>query len=443
MPISMVSAGKLPRRLSLWVLGLAFLALTVVSPLHGLQVLGIVLQLIFAAFFLRHIMFAVSALRYPANIEERLYEANGYQPSVSVLVACKNEAAVVRQLVRSLQNIRYPPHGLQLVLVDDGSSDRTGKILDHLAAGDPQLHVIHRPPNAGGGKSGALNAALGVSTGEILVVFDADHQPHSDVLLRLVRHFEDPRVGAVQGRCMISNADDSPIARLVAIDYLGGYLVNEYGRQCLFQLPAYGGANCAVRTSTVQALGGWNTESVTEDTDLTLRIVLAGQRVRYDVTAIDEEEAVTTFRRFWTQRYRWARGHQQVCRTYLQSVWRSRQLSVAGKLETTMFLLAFHVPVISAVGFALIVVWLAGLGSPETFGGLYVFSLLLLVGPLLELGAGLLLSGFSRRNVWSLIWFLPLFVVSIALCTKAWVDSWRPGSYAWAKTPRSADPSVA
>jgi len=72
----------------------------------------------------------------------------------------------------------------------------------------------------------------------------------------LVRHFQDPRVSAVQGRCIVRNSIQSKIARSIAIDYFSGYLVNEYGRQALFELPAYGGANCAVRASTLRELFG-------------------------------------------------------------------------------------------------------------------------------------------------------------------------------------------
>ena len=120
----------------------------------------------------------------------------------------------------------------------------------------------------------------------------------------------------MQGRCIVRNSVQSKLARSIAIDYFSGYLVNEYGRQALFELPAYGGANCAVRATTLRRLGGWNTESVTEDTDLTLRVVMLGDRVRYDITAVDTEEGATTLRRFISQRYRWARGHQQVWRDY-------------------------------------------------------------------------------------------------------------------------------
>ena len=86
-----------------------------------------------------------------------------------------------------------------------------------------------------------------------------------------------------------------------------------------------------MRASTLRRLGGWNTDSVTEDTDLTLRVVLLGERVRYDITAVDTEEGATTLGRFIRQRYRWARGHQQVWRDYRSLVLRSAASDADGE----------------------------------------------------------------------------------------------------------------
>jgi cellulose synthase/poly-beta-1,6-N-acetylglucosamine synthase-like glycosyltransferase len=256
---------------------------------------------------------------------------------------------------------------------------------------------------------------------------------------RLVRHFEDPAVGAAQGRCEISNARDSALTHIIALDYLAGYLVNEYGRQCLFALPAYGGANCAVRADMLRSLGGWNEESVTEDTDLTLRLTLSKARVRYDVTAVDDEEGVVTFRRFWRQRHRWARGHQKVWRDYRRAVWSSKHLSVAEKIETTMFLLVFHLPVISAVGLVILGLWFGGVVTPGDPLHASLLWTLLFLGPLLELGAGLLVARAARRDALALILFLPVFFVSIAICTTAWLEGIVGRPYAWVKTRRAAD----
>jgi 1,2-diacylglycerol 3-beta-glucosyltransferase len=427
-------------------LGALLCVLAAVGVRTAIGALTLGLQLFFLAFFVRHLAFVVIAIRAGAGDQQAPGpdpDPGAAAPGLSVLVACHNEERVLDRLLAALGALRYPAARLQFILVNDDSADRTGELLDRWAAGDPGQHagrrvVLHRPAGSTGGKSGALNAALAQVTGEVVVVFDADHRPRPDVLLRLARHFADPGTGAVQGRCRILNGDESLVAELVEIDYLGGYLVNEYGRQAVYQLPAYGGACCAVRTASLHAVHGWNEHTVTEDTDLTLRLLLSGQRVRYDVTAVDEEEAVVTVRRYWTQRYRWARGHQQAWREFRSAVWRSGRLSVLEKIETTMFLLTFHLPVLAAAGVGLLLTGVVGAGGVLDEVSAVLWTLLLL-GPLLELSTGLLLAGAPRRKAWILVFFLPLFAVSMALCTKAWVDGLLGRRYTWAKTARSGD----
>jgi cellulose synthase/poly-beta-1,6-N-acetylglucosamine synthase-like glycosyltransferase len=404
------------------------------------SVVAVFTEVVFILFFLRHFAFAVSALQSASSdIESPPLEDPGFVPPVSVLVACKNEQSVVEGMVGALLALDYPADRLQLIVVNDASTDRTAELLDAIAAAEPRLTCLHRSPDAVGGKSAALNDALPLVTGDVVVVFDADHQPDSRVVRRLVSHFRDPRVAAVQGRCEIRNEGDSPLARLIAIDYMAGYLVNEYGRQSLFELPAYGGANCAVRVSSLQAAGGWNPNTVTEDTDLTVRLLLGGSRIRYDVNAVDREEGVVTLERFWRQRYRWARGHQQVCRDYRRFVWSAPHLSLWQKVELTMFLYVFHLPVVSAVGLVVVGAWSMGLAQPMSSVNTAVFWTLLFLGPLLELGAGVLIAEADRRYVRVMAYFLPLFFISIALCTKAWLDGLAGRPYGWVKTQRSAD----
>jgi 1,2-diacylglycerol 3-beta-glucosyltransferase len=444
---ALAEPNALPPRLgSPWMFPLVIGMVLVIGTFVGYARLGdvliVALELVYLIFFLRHVGFALAALDTASTDIARHDDARPAVPttSVTVFVPCKNEAAVVERLVTSLLALDYPTHLLDLVIVNDGSSDDTGTILDRLTAKNRRLRVIHRPPNAGGGKSAALNAALEITSADVIVVFDADHQPHKDVIWRLARHFNDPSVGAVQGRCRISNGDDSPLAGLISIDYLAGYLVNEYGRQALFELPAYGGANCAVRASSLRAVGGWNENSVTEDTDLTIRLMLGGERVRYDVTAVDEEEAVVTLGRYWRQRYRWARGHQQIARDYWRSVRYCRFIGRLEKIETAMYLLIFHVPVLSAAGLVLLGAWLAGIYQIHAPSQAFFLWTLMLLGPLLELGAGMIIAKTSRRTAMYLLLFPPVYFVSIALCTKAWIDGTLGRPYSWAKTPRAQDP---
>jgi cellulose synthase/poly-beta-1,6-N-acetylglucosamine synthase-like glycosyltransferase len=427
--------------LAAYVLGFALTA-----ALFGLDtVLGVAagaLNLVFAVFFCRHLAFAVAAARWAeADLLAADVGLETWTPSVAVLVGCKNEELVVDGMVTALLALDYPADRLRLVVVDDGSDDSTGERLDAWAGRDDRLRVLHRPPGAGGGKSGALNDALALVDPDIVVVFDADHEPERTVLRRLVRHFRDPVVGAVMGRCVIRNGQDSSMSATVFIDFLSGYLVNEYGRQALFELPAYGGANCAVRMSTLRRLGGWNPDTVTEDTDLTLRVLVEGQRVRYDLTAVDYEEAVVTASRFWKQRYRWARGHQKCLRDYWRPLMRSPHLSLVEKLETTLFLLVYHVPLFAGLGLLLVVLRAFGVGDLPAFT-VVPLSMLLFVGPLAELTVGLLVGRVERRSAWRLLGFLPAFALSIWITSRAYVDGMLGRPYTWVKTTRSGATST-
>ncbi len=398
----------------------------------------IFLTVLFLVFLFRHLAFAVSALTLaPRDIRSRTGFDWGYHPFVTVMVPCRNEALVIEGLVTTLLALDYPDDRHEIIVIDDGSDDDTGAILDELTRRHPVLRCIHRPPNTGGGKSGALNAALAVAQGEVVVVFDADHKPRADVLRRLVRHFADPKVGAVQGRCIVRNSNETRLARSIAVDYYCGYLVNEYGRQSLFELPAYGGSNCAARASWLRAFGGWNEQTVTEDTDLTLRMVLVGRVVRFDVTAIDTEESVPTFRRFWRQRYRWARGHQQAWREYRRSMLASKNLGFARKVESMMFLLVYHVPVFCMLGLVLVVLRAAGVLSWGNGLDLTPIATLLFLGPLIELASGLIVSRAPRQAAAGILLFLPTFVLFTIVCTKSWFDGVVGRPYTWVKTPRS------
>ncbi|WNV75140.1 glycosyltransferase family 2 protein [Geodermatophilus sp. DSM 44513] len=421
--------------------GFAMVAL-LYGPDATLGVVGGVLNVVFGVYFCRHLAFAVAAARWA---EHDMLAADvgldSWTPSVAVFVGCKNEELVVDGMVTALLALDYPADRLTLVVVDDGSEDSTGARLDAWADREPRLRVLHRPPGSGGGKSGALNDALHLVDADVAVVFDADHEPDPTAVRRLVRHFRDPVVGAVMGRCVIRNGRDSSMASTVFVDFLSGYLVNEYGRQALFELPAYGGANCAVRMSTLRGLGGWNPHTVTEDTDLTLRVLMAGQRVRYDLSAVDFEEAVVSTQRFWKQRYRWARGHQKCFRDYWRPLVRSPYLSLVEKVETVLFLLVYHVPLLSGLGLLLTVLRAFGIGDLPVVA-LLPLSMLLFVGPLAELSVGLLVGRVERRAAWRLLGFLPAFALSIWITTRAYLDGMLGRPYTWVKTSRSGATST-
>ena len=396
------------------------------------------LVVIFFVFLLRHLAFAASALSAaPGDMRSRIGFDFGYRPFVTVLVPCRNEELVIEGLIETLLAFDYPADRHELIVIDDGSDDATGEIVDGIGRRHPRLRCLHRAPHSGGGKSGALNEALAVSRGDVVVVFDADHRaargrsPPARAPLRRSQR----RRGA--GPLPCAQLERVAAARTIAVDYYSGYLVNEYGRQSLYDLPAYGGSNSAVRRSWLDTFGGWNEQTVTEDTDLTLRLVMVGQFVRYDITAIDTEESVPTFRRFWRQRYRWARGHQQAWREFRGAALRTPHLSITRKIETFMFLLVYHVPVLCALGLVMVVLRAAGVLEWGQGIDLTPIATLLFLGPLLELASGLIVSRAPRKAAWGILLFLPTFVIFTVVCTKSWFDGILGRPYTWAKTPRT------
>lgn len=462
----MVQEQKYHKTLSRILLGAIFLGLVAAMlfisnfKLAGfLNCVTIFVVVFFFVYLIRHISFAWAALGVSWNptirkinvesasvVEQPLTTEN--LPTLSILLPCHNEAKVIRRLVERLMVIDYPADKYEVIAINDGSKDKTAELLDGLkSVYAPKLKVLHRLGDEWKkkpGKSAALNKALEIATGEVIAVYDADHLPEMGSLKLLVRHFKNPSVGAAMGRCMIINRDYNLLTKLIYIDYLSGYLANEYGRQTIHNLPAYGGANCAVRRSLLEFLGGYNVDTVTEDTDINTRTVLAGYDVVFERDAVSWEESVDNLRIFWKQRYRWAYGHQHVLYDYFIDVLTTKNLDFLQKVEYTMFLFLFHGPVIMFIGLILVVLYALGLGVP--FDPIKATSvwILMFLGPFTEMGAGMIsekrLGGYIPHPLY-LIMFFPLFFVSIFLCTKAFFDGIiRPiigRRYVWVKTERS------
>ncbi|HET9518826.1 MAG TPA: glycosyltransferase, partial [Actinoplanes sp.] len=154
-------------------------------------------------FVLRSLAFAISAARWAErDLDSPVVGTESFTPSVAVLVVCRDDEAVVDSMVTGLLALDYPAAALTVVLVDDASTDGTGARLDAWAHADDRIRVLHRAADSGGGRAGALNDGLTMVDADVAVVIDVDHRPRPRMLRRLVRHFRNPRVGAVLGRCV-------------------------------------------------------------------------------------------------------------------------------------------------------------------------------------------------------------------------------------------------
>ena len=231
-------------------------------------------------------------------------------PKVSLLVAAKNEEAVIANSIAMLCNIDYPADKYEVWAIDDRSTDNTPAILDRLASEYPQLKVIHRAANAGGGKSGALNQVVPQTFGDIIGVFDADAKVTPDLLQKVVPLFDNSKMGAVQVRKAIANSEENFWTKGQAAEMA----LDSYVQQQRIAVGGIGelrGNGQFVSRVALASCGGWNEETITDDLDLTIRLHLDNWKIGLLATPAVDEEGVTNAISLWHQRNRWAEGGYQ------------------------------------------------------------------------------------------------------------------------------------
>lgn len=263
-------------------------------------------------------------------------------PFVSLLVAAKNEEAVIGSLVKTLCSLDYPTSRYELWVVDDNSSDRTPALLDQLTHDYQQLRVVRRSPGAGGGKSGALNQVWSRAQGEIVGVFDADARVSKDLLRRVLPLFERSQVGAVQVRKAIlqieepenPNADNFWVQGQAPEMALDSYFQQQ--RLAIGGIGELRGNGQFVRRTALESCGGWNEETITDDLDLSFRLHLDHWDIDFLLYPAVQEEGVTRAIGLWHQRNRWAEGGYQRYFDYWRLIARNRM-----KPRKTIDLLAF------------------------------------------------------------------------------------------------------
>jgi cellulose synthase/poly-beta-1,6-N-acetylglucosamine synthase-like glycosyltransferase/peptidoglycan/xylan/chitin deacetylase (PgdA/CDA1 family)/spore germination protein YaaH len=235
-----------------------------------------------------------------------------YTPGVSVIVPAYNEEKVVVQTIASLLNQQYDGE-LEIVVVDDGSSDDTADIVEEAYGSHPQVSV-YRKDN--GGKASALNYGIERARHEIVIGLDADTLFDDDTVAELVQPLIDPRVAAVAGNAKVGNRINL-VTRWQALEYVTSQNLDRRAFSLLDCITVVPGAVGAWRRSLVLQVGGFQEDTLAEDQDLTLAIRRAGYSVAYADGAVAYTEAPDTLRGLAKQRFRWSFGT-------LQCVWKHR-----------------------------------------------------------------------------------------------------------------------
>ncbi len=225
-----------------------------------------------------------------------------FLPTVAVLLSAYNEEDTIRATVESIV-ATYPK--LEIIVVNDASTDRTAKILEKLQEQYGFIRSLSRPQR--GGKSSSLNLALNYTSADVLVIADTDSHLRSDAIYRIVQPFRNRWVGAVSATLRVRNPFESIVTWCQAFEYANSIFMGRQLADKFDMLVVASGGFSAFRSAAVRSIGGWDV-GPGEDGDLTLRLRKAGYRVAFEPHAYGFTNVPATLLSFLKQRRRWNRG---------------------------------------------------------------------------------------------------------------------------------------
>ena len=250
-----------------------------------------------------------------ARANKRGVPAEAGELSVSVLIPAFNEAKVIAASVRQI--LASTHRKVRIIVIDDGSTDGTSDVVRASFAGDQRVSLV---TTQNGGKARAINFGLAHADGDIIVVLDADTQFEPQTISRLVRWFADPAVGAVAGNAKVGNRLNM-LTRWQALEYVTAQNLERRALATLGCITVVPGAVGAWRREAIVKLGGFPSNTLAEDQDLTIMVQRAGYKALFDQQAIAWTEAPDTMDGLAKQRFRWAFGT-------LQCLWKHRRVNL-------------------------------------------------------------------------------------------------------------------
>jgi Glycosyltransferases, probably involved in cell wall biogenesis len=278
------------------------------------DILMVICVLCIWSLLLVNIALIIAGYFYYMRLEqEKPPELLGEAPFVSIMVPAHNEGKVIVKTVESLLALDYPHDLYEIIVINDNSSDNSSSLLGQLQEKyeGRNLIIINTDNITGGkGKSNALNIGFTRSRGELIAIYDADNTPERTALRYLVAEIvNDSKLGAVIGKFRTRNRDENLLTRFINIETLSFQWMAQAGRWKLFKLCTIPGTNFIMRRHIIEAIGGWDTKAIAEDTEISFRIYMMGYRIKFQPKSVTWEQEPQTLKVWFKQRTRWAKGN--------------------------------------------------------------------------------------------------------------------------------------
>jgi len=304
-------------------------------------------------------------------------------PTVSILIPAHNEGKVIRRTLQAMLAFDYPHEHYEVVVIDDGSTDATGAIVEEFVSRDRRVRLITIPKEEGGkGKSHVLNIGLKHTRARFVAVYDADNTPEPSSLRYLMAQILLHRkLGAVIGKFRTSNRNRNILTRFINIETLSFQSILQAGRWKLFRVSTLPGTNFVIRRSLLEKLGGWDEEAITEDYELSIRVYMEGYKIKMIPYAITHEQEPETWEVWRKQRTRWVRGNNYVVLKFFKEIprFKNKLLAVEVLYLLSLYYVFFFAIVASDILFILSVVSLIAIPLPGPYTAVWILAFVLFI----------------------------------------------------------------
>jgi poly-beta-1,6-N-acetyl-D-glucosamine synthase len=414
----------------------AFLVAFALGRLPDEQFQAYVIPALFSVWMIsiiREMLFFLGAITDKSKRTARIMSRRpAFAPKVSVIVPAYNEEKTIASSFASVLSLNYP--SLEVIFVDDGSSDQTLEVVTEVSSRFPQIPVtIVSKPN--GGKASALNMGLMHAAGDLVMCVDSDSRLDADGLRLAVQHFEDPHVGAVGGHVHLASTHNA----LLLFQQLEYLLALNFPRRTLSlfgAVPVVPGPAGIFRREALLQVGGY-VESKTnfaEDAELSIRLLAKGWRILSDEDLIAYTEGPEDLNSVLRQRYRWVRGMYQAVFAHIGEIWKIGKLRGKG----LAVYLTFETAILPILNFALTVLFLSHFfhTGVSTTLGIYLFYT-----AIIDIFRVILATHrYPRLAKWSFMILIDKPLYSFLLQTWAVLclfDEWRSEEMSWDKLERT------
>ena len=295
----------------------------------ALDLLFLISVLVIWGMIVYQLVLTLAGYRYRHRVQqehETLLGKNHDPAPISIMIPARNEEVVIGKTIRTILALDYPPDRLELVIINDGSSDRTAEIISAHAQSDPRIRLVNLPAGESGhGKAYALNEGLKHCTHELIAIYDADNTPEPKALLHLALHLQaDTKLAAVIGKFRCVNRQRTWLTRFVNIETIAFQWILQAGRYHLSNVAILPGTNYIIKKAVIEQVGGWDDRAITEDSELSMRIYQAGWQIKFMPLSVTWEQEPETLRVWTRQRTRWVRGNNYVLRKFTGPMLKTR-----------------------------------------------------------------------------------------------------------------------